>query len=468
MSIPMKMLLFLVVALHATAALANTKDSLAPGVYRLQSDGYRLVADKMKDDLWGGRIYVHRMTHAMPSAAEVTYAVVSRDTETALNKVVFLTSDGYRPDRTRPRKETRLCPAYAFPNWNYWSESEPYCRVNIGMPAYEAMMTWTDRAFTVKWQPEEKRLDYVKLPRKRAPTPEEEDACWRSGRCKAELRDHDVTRYEVTYATDRFALETPRGYRDIQYLTKAVSVYERADRASAQTTIEAGRYVAVLARTPEWYQVDRFAQDGSSIRGWIDRDDLFDVKWVSQTNETSAYRFRIAYRHRPADFSADYGEPVAIEVLDQETGKRVQVIRDFDAETTFASEAALQLVDANFDGYVDIQIPGFSGGAGPNSTENFFLFDPVTKRFVFDAPLSELFQISINSHDRTVTSAQRGSCCSHSSQTYRYVGKKLVLVASWDESLTADGEWVETTTGTLHKGRMRYRTTRTRAEPISP
>ena len=44
----------------------------------------------------------------------------------------------------------------------------------------------------------------------------------------------------------------------------------------------------------------------------------------------------------------------------------------------------------------------------------------------------------------------------------------LALVASWDESLTADGDWIETTTGRLRGGKMRYRVTRRRAPVEAP
>jgi hypothetical protein len=41
---------------------------------------------------------------------------------------------------------------------------------------------------------------------------------------------------------------------------------------------------------------------------------------------------------------------------------------------------------------------GYSGGAGPNSTDNFFLFDPAANQFIFDKELSTLTQTSIDSH----------------------------------------------------------------------
>src|SRR5207253_10959480 len=102
-------------------------------------------------------------------------------------------------------------------------------------------------------------------------------------------------------------------------------------------------------------------------------------------------------------------------------------------------------------------------GAGPNNTEHFFLFDPVARRFVHNGELSNLPQISIDASHHTVKSAQRGSCCSHSAQTFRYIDGKLTLVAEWDESLSADGKWLVTTTGHLENGKLRYRIKRKKA-----
>jgi hypothetical protein len=158
----------------------------------------------------------------------------------------------------------------------------------------------------------------------------------------------------------------------------------------------------------------------------------------------------------------------AIEVLDARTGQRRQVLRDFEADPIRDGDALLQTVDANFDGHLDLLAPGMSGGAGPNSTSNVFLFDPASGAFVYAAALSALPQLSINAHDRTLTSASRGGCCSHAAETYRYRDGALQQVGSWEETLSADGEYVETTRGTWRNGRMQYRTTRTRATPAEP
>ena len=188
------------------------------------------------------------------------------------------------------------------------------------------------------------------------------------------------------------------------------------------------------------------------------------TKWVDQQATTKQFRFRVAFDDAPGP--ADRPIPTALEVLDRVTGQRVQVISNFGSDGRGFSrdeDDFLWIIDANFDGFPDIAMEGFSGGAGPNSTDNFFLFDPKIQQFVYNEELSGMPQISIDEDSKTITTSQRSSCCSHSSQTYHYQGGELIEFENWDESMTADGEWMETTVGHLRNGKWEYDTTR---EPV--
>ncbi|MFM0133239.1 XAC2610-related protein [Paraburkholderia sediminicola] len=446
----------ILVALAITAVLigpASATDSLAPGIYRLETDSYRSAAEKLLEP--SGERYQNRFEHAIPESAKVTYAVVSHNPESGLNKLTFLADKEYKFD---PNTTNRLCAAYALPDWNEYSTSEPFCRTNIGSTEYEAALKWTAATFTVSWRPKREFLRVEHVQPQHQPTPEEIGAC-AIGVCERAAYGQATGLYEVTYYTDRFTRETTRPYRDILYLDKAVPVYTLTDRKSVQGSIDAGNYVAILSTDPEWYETDRFSTDGVNTHGWINRDDIFDIRWITQKAETKDFRFRVAFR--PNEDASEPAWPVAIEVIDRRTNRRVQVIRDFYSEMSPTAEnELLQVVDANFDGYPDIAIFSQSGGAGPNNTENFFLFNPTTRQFVFDEELSSLPQIAIDSKTRTITSAQRDGCCRHSAETYRYMDGRLTLIANWDESLSADGKWLETTTGHLQNGTMHFRKTR--------
>lgn len=445
-------------AQFALVVSASAADFLVPGIYRLQADSHLSPAEKIFAP--PGEEYVERFEHAIPESARVTYGVVSHDPESGLNKLVFLVDRDYQYDLNTKNK---LCPAYAFPQWNERSASQPFCRTNIGNYGYEAALKWTTAAFTVSWQPKKEFLRVEYVPPQRPPTPEETGTC-ALGVCAQTAYGRATGLYEINHYTDRFTLEALRPYRDVLYLKNSVPVYTLPDRKSVRGNIDGGSYVAVLNVNSDWYEVDSFSQDAISNHGWINRDDILKVRWIAQKAETRNFRFRVAFL--PGEDASESALPVAIEVIDRKTDRRVQVIRDFYSDPMFfaADNEVLQVVDANFDGHPDISIFGQSGGAGPNNTVNFFLFDRSTGQFVFDKELSNLPQISIDPNTRTINSAQRDGCCRHSADTYRYRGKTLMLVANWDESLSADGKWLVTTTGRLKNGKLHYSTTRTKAD----
>nr|WKF60313.1 hypothetical protein HUO10_004834 [Paraburkholderia busanensis] len=442
--------------LAATVPAGAATGLLEPGIYKLDPSGY-LDAPNAQPASYGERDE-DKFERAMPPTAKVTYAVVTRDPDRTQNRVLFLVDKDYHYDVNSPNK---LCPAYAFPDWNEYSETQPFCRTNIS--GDEAAFKWTANAFTVSWGTDRKYLRTESTPPQRKATPAEAATCSTTPSCADAVFGSSHPWYEITHHSDRFELATPRDYQGMLYLTKSVPFFSDNQRSASHTDLAAGAYVAVISAGSQWDQVERFDGNGTPTPGWIDRDDLEDLKWVDQQAATKQFRFRVAFAASEGD--ADSVVPVAIEVLDRVSGKRVQVIRDFYTDiSTSDSATSLELVDANFDGYPDLTIAGTSGGAGPNSTSNFFLFDPKTKRFVFDKTLSDMSQIDIDVRHKLITSAQRNSCCSHSSQTFHYEGGKLVEIANWDESLSADGKWLETTVGKFSNGKMRYRVTRKRAE----
>ena len=341
--------------------------ALTPGVYRVDAGSYLTAAQRVEAGT-SERIE-ERFEHALPAAAGVTHAVVSREArygESERNRVLFLTVDGYQTGRGN---DNWMCVTYALPVRRRYSAG------------------------------------------------------------------------------------------DILFLENAVPVFASREGTNNRSELKAGTFVAVLDRQSEWFEVDYF-EHGNARHGWIDRDDVVPVQWLAQRAATRDFRFRVGVV--PGDSGTDAPQPVAIEVLSRHSGQRLQVLRDFESDGRYVlGEEAIDVVDANFDGHPDIAIHGVSGGAGPNSMTNVFLYDPVRRRFSFSRELSELTQLWIDPKTKTVHSAQRGSCCSHYSEVYRYVRGKLTLVFSKDEY--DNGEWVSTWTGRLRKGKMYYRETRRRS-----
>lgn len=436
---------------------AFATDFLAPGIYRVEPDSHLSPPNRVPEAETSR--FKERFEHALPKSADITFAVVSHEPGSGGNRVHFLVDKDYKTDVNSANK---LCVAYAFPGWNDYSTSQPFCRTNISNESEALLKRRTTAAFTVTWQPRKTYLSTETIRPQRKPTADEVGAC-ALGVCSPEAYGKGVNHYEMAYYADSFALDRVRPYRTILYLTKAVPLFARADRDTILTRLDAGTYVPVLSTDAQWYEIERVGRDGSITHGWVDRDDAVAVSWVAQRARTRDFLFRVAFIED--ELTSDAPHAVAIEIIDRKSGVRTQVIRDFDSDPGFAAPAdALRVVDANFDGYPDISIFGMSGGAGPNSTENFFLFDAARRRFVFDETLSGLPQIAIDSRTRSISSAQRNSCCSHSAQTYRYAGRTLTLVSTWDESLTADGKWLETTIGRVRDGKLHYQTRRTRPE----
>ncbi|HEX5329554.1 XAC2610-related protein [Sulfuricurvum sp.] len=181
--------------------------------------------------------------------------------------------------------------------------------------------------------------------------------------------------------------------------------------------------------------------------------------WVKQQAMTPDYRFEIAVTN--GNESEGYGsltEWDGIKVINRHTDKATFIAGKAGGNLYVANDALLSLIDANFDGFPDLQIRAFDGGAGPNSVDYFYLYDPKTKTFKFDEQLSNFSQIGINVRTKSITSAYRDGCCHHVEETYRYFSGVLTLVENWDERLVFDSNMIETTVCKLKKRKMRCKT----------
>jgi uncharacterized protein len=122
-------------------------------------------------------------------------------------------------------------------------------------------------------------------------------------------------------------------------------------------------------------------------------DEVLDGQWVTQKAKTERCSFRVAITGSTED-SGSSVTATAIQVIDRKTGKILQTINAVSSdETATPPEQLLQVVDANFDHHPDITLFGQSGGAGPNNTDNYFLFNPPLGQFEFNELLSDLPQI---------------------------------------------------------------------------
>lgn len=185
-------------------------------------------------------------------------------------------------------------------------------------------------------------------------------------------------------------------------------------------------------------------------------------RWVEQKAKTKDFHFSLKFLATDVDLTA----PVALRVISNKNNKVIQEIPVINVNPEKPTDGDwLGIVDANFDTHPDLSIWAFSGGPGPNSGENFYIYNPKKKKFKFDEKLSSLTSVEINPKNKTVSSTFRASCCDHSSETYRYIADRLTLVESWREYLDNDHTMEITVTGKLRKGKMRYTTKKKSIDP---
>ncbi len=307
------------------------------------------------------------------------------------------------------------------------------------------------KSFTIDGYDQTKELPPTYIEEKKPPDPARVGAAVILG---LSISGHYIRATEISHVQSRFTLQTPLEIQRILQLGRPVPLYPGRGSTFPDEVLDTDTHVGILHTDSEWMEVVLLKPDGGLVRGWLDRDKMAELQWIDQEATVGNFRFRVAFDATGPDYSSER-TAVAIEVLEASTGKRLQVFRDFYSEPQEPSTQALELVDANFDGYPDLSIHGSSGGAGPNSTDNFFLFKPATSEFAYDAALSELTQISIDPKSKTISSASRGSCCSHYASTWQYIQGRLTEVGNWSEQYTADDQWIEESTCKLAKGKMR-------------
>lgn len=178
------------------------------------------------------------------------------------------------------------------------------------------------------------------------------------------------------------------------------------------------------------------------------------AEWVRQLQKTSSHEFDVLAGPEEDRFYVKSVRVVSRAVLQE-------MVIDSGVPFLRPPEGLLTVTDANFDGHKDFFVPTSDGGAGPNSSYDFYLFDPQAGRYVRHAALSELSQVTIDSNG-TISSGSRGGCCQHESATWRMRGNRLRKIASSERYWTPDN-WIITTECKAVGAKMRCKTSKKRA-----
>ena len=269
-------------------------------------------------------------------------------------------------------------------------------------------------------------------------------------------------RLTVSPRNSLFALQQARPYRTLLVVEADKAPFYAAPDTARRSPegVVAGQYVAILGETPAWYEAETMSPTGTRRHGWLWKPDLEKRVWVNQQAKTADFRFQVAYRDTLADADHERSTARAIRVISRQTGRVQQVIDSVAQDRSWDGyKDNISVPDCNFDGYPDLMLFAHDGGAGPNIGYSFYLYDPATRQFVFDADLSDLILPEIDPRTQTVSSYSRNSCCSHTSEQYRYLNGQLTLVASHDETMSASNfDVMVVTDGQLVQGKWREKT----------
>ena len=118
------------------------------------------------------------------------------------------------------------------------------------------------------------------------------------------------------------------------------------------------------------------------------------------------------------------------------------------------TEKLLTLVDANFDGYQDLQILSNCGATG-NCSYDFFLYDPASHQFVHNEFLSNnLCSPDFDAEKKQISTHSNGSVADWENDTYQYKNGHYTLIrqeiSAWDRQT----EKVTINTYELRNGKM--------------
>ena len=113
----------------------------------------------------------------------------------------------------------------------------------------------------------------------------------------------------------------------------------------------------------------------------------------------------------------------------------------------------LTAVDANFDGYKDLQLLSNCGATG-NCSYDFYLYDPKANQFVHNDFLTSLTSPSFDQAKKQVTTHSNSSAADWNTETYQYRDGQYTLIYRQESSWDRDGQVVTVNTYELRNGKM--------------
>ena len=192
--------------------------------------------------------------------------------------------------------------------------------------------------------------------------------------------------------------------------------------------------IRVLAGTQRYHTIDGVREQSTQpaiVSGWVKKQDLVANRWVRQLQQSPAFRFEVSDTSASDDGYENAGQLDAVRIINKRT-RQVQVILDIGATPDNSINNVVQVQDCNFDGYPDIWINFQNGGAGPNYTRNFYLYNPHNRQFEYSEELSDLPQVEVDSRAKRITSNWRDGAAHHGGEQYTFTHDTLTKTSYWD------------------------------------
>jgi hypothetical protein len=244
-----------------------------------------------------------------------------------------------------------------------------------------------------------------------------------------------VYRRNIQLYSDSFDLKESRPYISILRTVRETWAVDPSGK-NKPVMIAKGSCAAVITEGPEHDLCDIFDDSGVPARVLIPRLDLIRGAPTGVIASTDEFSLEAAAELLDGEwFSVN-----AVIVKDRKKNSVVQIIEPQGIETRSPPKDSIRMTDANFDGYPDISVLANDGGAGPNNSYNFYLYNPEKRMFEFDEDLSELTQIEIDPVRKEIRSAWRNGAAEHGFERYRFSGGKLELIESIIETYIHDDE----------------------------
>jgi hypothetical protein len=118
------------------------------------------------------------------------------------------------------------------------------------------------------------------------------------------------------------------------------------------------------------------------------------------------------------------------------------------------AKRVLIVVDANFDGYKDLQLLSNCGATG-NCSYDFYLYDPKAQQFVHNEFLSSLTTPAFDWQNKQVTSTSNSSAHDWENETYEYKDGDYTLIHREESTWDREKDVVTVNTYDLQDGQMK-------------